>query len=254
MKTLRYYDEIELFKPIEVDPKSGYRYYCTDQFEQLNTINYLKVLGMPLKVIKAHLETRDIGHILELLEFQKEATQARIEELQKINEKIENRIDHIKYARDFSDIGVVLEKNLKARKVLFLKNRIKSNAELELAIRELENTSNNSSSIFIGKVGLTVSQENLKKKIFNEYDSIFITLEGDENGGGVVKTLPEGRYVCISFQGSHTESGAYYLKALKYIEEKNYKLFGEAVEITLIDFALTKNKKEYLTEVQIRVK
>jgi len=39
VKTLRYYDEIGLFKPIEVDSNNRYRYYSTEQFEQLNTIN-----------------------------------------------------------------------------------------------------------------------------------------------------------------------------------------------------------------------
>ena len=31
VKTLRYYDELGLLKPVEVDPFSGYRYYAADQ-------------------------------------------------------------------------------------------------------------------------------------------------------------------------------------------------------------------------------
>ena len=38
VKTLRYYDEIGLFKPHEVNRHTGYRYYSTEQFEQLDTI------------------------------------------------------------------------------------------------------------------------------------------------------------------------------------------------------------------------
>ena len=38
IKTLRYYDEIDLFKPIIIDRTNNYRYYSTEQFEQLNTI------------------------------------------------------------------------------------------------------------------------------------------------------------------------------------------------------------------------
>ncbi|GAA0181756.1 hypothetical protein SH2C18_42430 [Clostridium sediminicola] len=68
IKTLRYYDEIGLFKPIEVNKDNGYRYYSTEQFQQLNTINYLKFLGIPLKEIKSYLEIRNINYFLDLLE------------------------------------------------------------------------------------------------------------------------------------------------------------------------------------------
>ena len=34
-KTLRYYDEIGLIKPHEINPKSNYRYYSIDQLEKM---------------------------------------------------------------------------------------------------------------------------------------------------------------------------------------------------------------------------
>ena len=54
IKTLRYYDEIGLFKPVEVNRDTGYRYYSTEQFEQLDIIKYLRLLGVPLAEIAAH--------------------------------------------------------------------------------------------------------------------------------------------------------------------------------------------------------
>ena len=41
MKPLRYYDEIGILKPIQIDESNGYRYYSTEQFEQLNTRFYM---------------------------------------------------------------------------------------------------------------------------------------------------------------------------------------------------------------------
>ena len=35
VKTLRYYDEINLFKPIEIDLFTGYRYYDKSQIEEV---------------------------------------------------------------------------------------------------------------------------------------------------------------------------------------------------------------------------
>src|SRR5690625_2452514 len=92
VKTLRYYDEIDLFKPIEVDPNTGYRYYSVEQFKVLDIINYLKVLGMPLKEIKYYLSHRDLTEFIESLHEYKKITEAKIAELQIAKSKIEERI------------------------------------------------------------------------------------------------------------------------------------------------------------------
>ncbi|MED4229536.1 hypothetical protein [Neobacillus cucumis] len=52
--------------------------------------------------------------------------------------------------------------------------KISSEPELEVSLRQLENRSNMNSSIFIGGVGLTVSMNNIKETKFDEYNSIFI--------------------------------------------------------------------------------
>src|SRR5512142_622558 len=56
IKTLRFYDEMDLLKPIEVDRFTGYRYYEFDQLPRLYRILALKDLGFSLE---------EIGHLLE---------------------------------------------------------------------------------------------------------------------------------------------------------------------------------------------
>jgi DNA-binding transcriptional MerR regulator len=51
VKTLRYYDEIGLLKPAQVDRFTGYRYYSFDQLPRLNRILALKDLGFSLEQI-----------------------------------------------------------------------------------------------------------------------------------------------------------------------------------------------------------
>ena len=51
VKTLRYYDEIGLLKPISVDQFTGYRYYSAEQISQLTRIVGLKNLGLSLEEI-----------------------------------------------------------------------------------------------------------------------------------------------------------------------------------------------------------
>ena len=47
-RLLRYYDKLGLFKPIRIDPETGYRYYSAQQLPALNRILALKELGLTL--------------------------------------------------------------------------------------------------------------------------------------------------------------------------------------------------------------
>jgi DNA-binding transcriptional MerR regulator len=51
MRTLRYYDEIGLLKPVHVDSDTGYRYYLVEQLSRLQRILALKDLGFELAQI-----------------------------------------------------------------------------------------------------------------------------------------------------------------------------------------------------------
>ncbi|MBI5565167.1 MAG: MerR family transcriptional regulator [Chloroflexi bacterium] len=57
IKTLRYYDEIGLLKPGEIDRFTGYRYYAAGQLSRLNRILLLKGLGLSLDQIGRLLES-----------------------------------------------------------------------------------------------------------------------------------------------------------------------------------------------------
>lgn len=51
VKTLRYYDEVGLLKPVHVDAVNGYRYYAVDQLPRLNRLLALKEIGFSLEQI-----------------------------------------------------------------------------------------------------------------------------------------------------------------------------------------------------------
>ncbi len=52
VKTLRFYDEMDLLKPVNVDPLTGYRFYEYDQLLRLYRILALKDLGFSLEEIR----------------------------------------------------------------------------------------------------------------------------------------------------------------------------------------------------------
>lgn len=45
IRMLRYYDEMELFKPAEIDTFTGYRYYSAKQITTLNLVVSLRNMG-----------------------------------------------------------------------------------------------------------------------------------------------------------------------------------------------------------------
>lgn len=65
IKTVRFYEEKELFKPFYIDKYSGYRYYNEKNIDEMSRILYLKKLGFSLEEIKNYDEKRLSGKIEE---------------------------------------------------------------------------------------------------------------------------------------------------------------------------------------------
>jgi protein phosphatase len=52
VKPLRYYDRMGLFKPVEIDRFTGYRYYNEAQLKPARLVLILRRLDMPLALIQ----------------------------------------------------------------------------------------------------------------------------------------------------------------------------------------------------------
>lgn len=254
VKTLRYYDEIDLFKPAGIDEHNGYRYYATEQFEQLNIINYLKALGVPLKDIKSQLEHRNFDEFVALLVKQREITAQTIRELERIERRIVNRIEELRQVKEIKELGVVTIQTIPERKIVELRDNIFTEHQLEISLRKLEGLmSNMTSSAFVGRVGLKVSLTNIRKNKFDEYSSVFILLEEKCGDDELVTVLPEAGYACVHFNGNHSQSPRYYHMLLAYIKEHGFEINGDSIERTIVDQFISKNNEDYLTEIQIPI-
>lgn len=60
VKTLRYYDSIDLLKPSSIDNFTNYRYYSDDELALFKRIELLKKFGFTLEEIKANLNNISI--------------------------------------------------------------------------------------------------------------------------------------------------------------------------------------------------
>lgn len=255
IKTLRYYDEIGLFKPVEVNRDTGYRYYSTEQFEQLDIIKYLRLLGAPLAEIAAHFTQLRVENFLQLLKRQEKTIDEKIRELQQTRQKFGSRIAELEQALQGTEVGIPVIKRFPARRIIRLQASVRRGPGLEMMIRKLEKLIGGTHSpIFIGKVGFTVSAENLVQENFQEYSSVFILMEESIAESSLSAILPAGEYACLLFQGSHNDSTEPYRQLLSFIDRQGRRFHGEAVERAIVDEFISGDSKHYLTEIQLPVR
>lgn len=250
IRTLRYYDEIGLLHPQRTDEATGYRYYTTTQFERLNTIKYLRALDMPLKKIMQFFENRDVDVLHLLLEEHLEQTREKIRSLQRIEKKLSNSISTLKEAvRPWTDeIRLhVFEK----RRIAYLRKEIPLEDNLEYPIRELERVNMLEPVMFLGKVGVSISINNMSADCFDHFSGIFVLLGQEDSDPGEERYLPSGPYACVRFHGTHKEAAAQYRRVIAYMKEHQYQFAGDSVEVTLIDGGFTSDSSRYVTEIQI---
>lgn len=252
--TLRHYEEAGILMPEYVDEQTGYRYYSIRQFEVLNTIRYLRVLDLPLKQIADYLQNRNIDNIWKKLKQQQELIDRKQRELEIVRKKIEHRLQHIEDARN-STLDQIEWKMIHEMRIVRISASLKPHSylDLEYSIRQLEEGQKDS-LVFLGKVGLGISEENLMKQQYESYDRVFLILDEEDTFQGEIERIPAGICVVIRFRGSHGEAPGYYRRLLDYMEEHRLRFHGFSREITLIDEGMTNDPEKFVTEIQIPIK
>ena len=250
VRTLRYYDQIGLLEPEAVNGRTGYRYYSSRQFERLNTIRYLRALDVPIERIAAFFEGRDVGLMRGIFEDQLATVRDRQRELARIEQKILGRLDQIDQATGarLGDVEVV---ELPERRMVSLSEAFSPEADLEPLIRDLGSRSRLDDAIFLGKVGVSVSLDDLRAREFGRLSSVFIAVEEADGHEGDEDVIPAGRFARVRFRGAHRDAAPYYAKALDHMEEAGLSPCGGSIETTLIDAGMTSDESQFVTEIQV---
>lgn len=253
VSSLRHYENIGLLTPEYISPDSGYRYYGSGQFEVLNTIRYLRALDMPLAEIEDFLKNRDIDRIEEKLRQQKETVLKKQRELKRVEKKIDHRLDWLRDAQSVP-LDTVSLIQTSACRLVWMEDALKidGSLDMEAPIRKLDR-SDAEAVVFLGKVGLGISAENLCAHKTDRYDGIFLILDEEDIYTEDTVTLPEMLCLRLRFRGSHTEAGAQYEKLLAHIEKHKMRICGFSREVTLIDYGVTNDTDKFVTEICIPV-
>jgi effector-binding domain-containing protein len=111
VRTLRYYEEVGLLKPVEVDRFTGYRYYAIDQLPRLNRILVLKDLGFSLEQIAPMLdEGLPPAQLRGMLRLKQAEIQQQVEAEQARLARVEARLRQIEQEGKMPTYEVVIKR------------------------------------------------------------------------------------------------------------------------------------------------
>ncbi|MGN9864518.1 MerR family transcriptional regulator [Bacillus swezeyi] len=253
--TLRYYDEIGLFKPKYTDPETSYRYYGVEQFSVLDTIIFLRKNGFSLKDIQYQLDKRSPETTMEILNNKLEEVRMEIFRLNRSAERIQNKISTIEEGLKLAGHPALTFEYFPKRAVSYLYfdkpvDLIEEGDNLYLKDKEtLSSQSIENNGFFTGDIGTIVDIESLKQDGPVKYIGVFELLHAEERE----ECLNEGWYASYPHIGPYEEIRKSYQLVLKQLKKERYDLAGTPIEISVLDEAVIKESDHFVTLIQIPV-
>jgi DNA-binding transcriptional MerR regulator/predicted transcriptional regulator YdeE len=108
--TLRYYDQVGLLKPVNVDRFTGYRYYSASQLPRLHRILALKGLGFSLEQISELLdEELTVEQMRGMLRLRHAQISQQLADIQSQLDEVEVRLQQIEREQELSTYDVMLK-------------------------------------------------------------------------------------------------------------------------------------------------
>jgi DNA-binding transcriptional MerR regulator len=257
VKTLRYYDEIALLKPAEVDHFTGYRYYTADQMKRLHRILVFKDLGLSLEQIRRLLdENLSTEQVVGMLRLRMAEVQQELQEGQARLALIEAHIQQVQMEGKVSTIDVVLKK-VEPQTIL----------SMRMVIPDLNTISQHVASLYdrvYGFIGPALAIYHVYSETYQYYsENIDTECAALVNPATLPAQIEEGitsreleGYPTVAstlYKGPYTGITEAWVGVGQWIADNGYRIIGAAREIYLVDPGQTQNPAEYLTEIQFPV-
>ena len=234
IKTLRYYDEMGLLKPVKVDRFTGYRFYEFDQLPQLYRILALKDLGFSLE---------EIGHLLEsdlsveqmrgMLKLRQAEIRQRMEEEAGRLERVELWLRQIEQEDSMSKYDVVIKK-LEPIKVASVRGVVPTPPDQSWLWGELMGYFNQQKTRMMGPPMAIYHDPDARERDWDIEVCIPIEDEMTPDERLKVYSLPAVETMaCVVHTGPFATLPQAYDALAKWIDENGYQITGPARELNL---------------------
>jgi DNA-binding transcriptional MerR regulator/effector-binding domain-containing protein len=272
VSTLRYYDEIDLFKPAFVDENNNYRYYYTVQLYDLTFIEAAKDQGFSLKEIKMIISNDSLDLLMDIYKKKEDEIKSRIIKLKTTLDQIINNKGNIeqynlKFKINKKDImkGYVYDsieiylKKIPSQHTVFIKNDEIDKMSYESFAKNLIKIKDLIKKKRLKTGGLSNLKITLYGYEFNYYDceimEFSLPLNGtNENKIDYIKQIPDETVL------SHFHYGSFYNIIEKisilhnFIKENNLSYQGRLSILMILHSPVTIDENKFVTEIQIPIK
>lgn len=262
-KTLRFYNQIGLLEPAEINPENGYRFYIKQSITRVLSIKQLQDTGMSLEDIqrffKANSQVDVVDQLSQALNMQEQNVRAQIDKLQTSLNKIkalQKQCSVIGKSFHYADVNHLIFREITQRRLVFSKYRGKFDPSqyANYFTQMLSSIKKESSNLENVIVSSPMALYNSLTKI-DEADIKF----GYEVTSSAKLSLPiynikGGTYACYIYKGSYQCLNREFLPELcLHIHSSGYEMQFPIVEYFYINEASTHEESNYLTEIQFPV-
>jgi DNA-binding transcriptional MerR regulator/effector-binding domain-containing protein len=256
IKTLRYYDELGLLKPVHVDRYSGYRYYSAAQLPRLQRIMALKDLGLSLQQIGMLLDD-DLpsAQVMGLLRRKQVELRLQISESEVMLSHIESRLKQFEQENSMPDKEVVI-KSVPAMWIVSVRGTVPTYpaqgslwAELEKALR--------SAGLRTTGPCFTIDHD-LEHKESDHDLEVCYAVDGQAELSGLAKVRQlqaVEKMASLIHHGPFNTLYQSYNEMLKWLDANAYQIIGPGREIYISTGPgpVRQDDQSYVTEIQFPV-
>lgn len=256
-KTLRYYAEIGLLEPGEVNPENGYRYYALEQLERMLFINRLKAYSFSLDEIKTILqsEEKQDENLYAAFIHKKKEMEKQIHNYRQILTQLEGDISAVEQGRSImsymKDIDVQLA-DMPKMYLLSVRKTVQAEdypAEYLKCYKEL-----------FGRIAVD------KLTMAGPPMVLFHSAEYSPSGLDTEFAVPVREYatgtrdfhpgLCLKtvVRGAYTELPSVYARQIEWAEKEGYRCTNALFEVYVTDPSQVENEQDNITEVYYPVK
>ncbi|MFU0791751.1 MAG: MerR family transcriptional regulator [Virgibacillus proomii] len=247
---LRYYDEIDLLKPAQIDNFTNYRYYDETQLPIANRIQALKRMGFSLTMIKQILnEYGDTNSLEAYLELQLSQKNEDLQALQRQITLLKNTIQDLKNSNNPKSFDIAV-KEIPKRNVISCRSKLSwYSQEGELWNRLREETK---------ELNVQFASPSYDVAVIYETDSDGkVDVEVQQSVVGTYpdtvhtrfKKIPAILVAALTCEGGYSQLEAVNDELSHWILENNYDLCGNIMNIYHISPKTQNEPEKLLTEV-----
>jgi effector-binding domain-containing protein len=255
IKTLRYYDEIGLLKPSEVDRHTRYRFYTITQIPRLNRILAFKDLGFTLEQIAQLLdENLSAEHIRGMLRMKRAEIERNLEEEQARLARVEARLRQIELENQMPIYEIVLKK-VDSIKAACLRDVIESYGSVGHLYGELFTALELNGMAPAGPPIAIFHDQEYRERDADVEAALPIVHEGIFRHDRVqIQTLPGMDMASLLYTGAYDDFTSVYQVLMGWIQQNRYQVAGPNREIYLHGPGEGISSTDYMTEIQFPVK